>query len=79
MLYNKVKVLILLEQDEKSQDNFIINVGALPPSKECKITISYVTELDFFQGSTIRFVISTMIASRCNPNKGSIASSIGTN
>ncbi|CAF4119300.1 unnamed protein product, partial [Rotaria sordida] len=30
----------LMEQDEKSQDNFIINVGALPPSKECTITIS---------------------------------------
>jgi hypothetical protein len=33
----------LLEQDENSQDNFIINIGALPPSKECTITISYVT------------------------------------
>ena len=32
----------LLEQDEKSQDNFIINVGALPSGKECTIVISYV-------------------------------------
>ncbi|CAF4892478.1 unnamed protein product, partial [Rotaria sp. Silwood2] len=34
----------LLEQDEKSQDNFIINVGALSPGKECHISISYVSE-----------------------------------
>ncbi|CAF3495705.1 unnamed protein product, partial [Rotaria sp. Silwood2] len=25
----------LLEKDEKSQDNFIINIGALLPGKEC--------------------------------------------
>ncbi|CAF1353512.1 unnamed protein product [Rotaria sp. Silwood1] len=29
----------LLEQDENSQDSFIINVGALPSSKECTITL----------------------------------------
>ena len=69
----------LLEQDEKSQDNFIINVGALPPSKECTITISYVTQLDFVQGSTIRFVIPTTIAPRYNPDKGGVASPAGTN
>jgi hypothetical protein len=69
----------LLEQDEKSQDNFIINVGALPPSKECTITISYVTELDFVHGSTIRFVLPTTIAPRYNPDKGEISSPAGTN
>jgi hypothetical protein len=63
----------LLEQDEKSHDNFIINVGALPPSKECTITISYVTELNFVQGSTIRFVVPTTIAPRYNPTEGGIA------
>ncbi|CAF1337573.1 unnamed protein product [Rotaria sordida] len=68
----------LLEQDEKSQDNFIINVGALPPSKECTITIGYVTELDLVQGSTIRFVIPTTIAPRYNPDKGGISSPAGT-
>ncbi|UJR35008.1 hypothetical protein I4U23_027784 [Adineta vaga] len=68
----------LFEQDENSQDNFIINVGALPPSKECTIMISYVTELEFVQGSTIRFVIPTTIAPRYNPNKQSIASPAGT-
>jgi hypothetical protein len=30
----------LLEQDEKSQDNFIINIGALLPGKQCQIVIS---------------------------------------
>ncbi|CAF1234364.1 unnamed protein product [Rotaria sp. Silwood1] len=69
----------LLEQDENSQDNFIINVGALPPSKECTITIAYVTELDFIQGSIIRFVVPTTIAPRYNPSKGTVASPAGTN
>jgi hypothetical protein len=70
----------LLEQDEKSQDNFIINVGALPPGKECHIQISYVTELDLIQnGTKIRFVVPTTIAPRYNPNKGGITSPAGTN
>ncbi|CAF4077914.1 unnamed protein product, partial [Rotaria sp. Silwood1] len=60
----------LLEQDKKAQDNFIINVGALPPNKECHITISYVTELDVVKNATaIRFVVPTTIAPRYNPNK----------
>lgn len=64
----------LLEQDEQSQDNFIINVGALPPSKECVIVISYVTELDLIHGSIIRFVIPATIAPRYSPQKkGSIS------
>ncbi|CAF2887846.1 unnamed protein product [Rotaria sp. Silwood2] len=69
----------LMEQDEKSQDNFIINVGALPPSKECTIIISYVTELDLFQDSIIRFVVPTTIAPRYNPEKDGIRSPAGTN
>ncbi|CAF4432940.1 unnamed protein product [Rotaria sp. Silwood2] len=68
----------LLEQDENAQDNFIINVGALLPSKECTITIAYVTELDLVQGSTIRFVVPTTIAPRYNPDKCSIASPANT-
>jgi hypothetical protein len=60
---------ILFEQDQKSQDNFIIYIGILPPSKECLITISYVTELDLIQGSIIRFVIPTTITPRYNPEK----------
>lgn len=68
----------LLEQDDKSQDNFIVNVGALPSGKECTITISYVTELEFFQGSIIRFVVPTTIAPRYSPDKGGIAASAGT-
>jgi von Willebrand factor A domain-containing protein 5 len=63
----------LLEQDEKSQDNFIISVGALPAGKECHISISYVTELNAVQnGQTIRFVVPTTIAPRYNPEKGDI-------
>ncbi|CAF2955122.1 unnamed protein product [Rotaria sp. Silwood2] len=69
----------LLEQDEKSQDNFIINVGALPPGKECHISISYVSELNLVQnGSFIRFCISTTIAPRYNPDEGGISSPAGT-
>lgn len=69
----------LLEQDENSQDNFIINVGALPPNKECHITISYVSELELIQnGTKIRFVIPTTIAPRYNPNQGGISSPANT-
>ncbi|CAF1315725.1 unnamed protein product [Rotaria magnacalcarata] len=69
----------LLEQDEKSQDNFVINVGALPAGKECHISISYVSELDLVQnGSKIRFVILTTIAPRYNPDKGGISAPSGT-
>jgi hypothetical protein len=69
----------MLEQDEDSQDNFIVNVGALPPNKECHITISYVTELDLIQnGTKIRFVVPTTIAPRYNPNQGGIGSPAGT-
>jgi hypothetical protein len=69
----------LLEQDEKSQDNFVINVGALPAGKECHISISYVSELDLVQnGSKIRFVIPTTIAPRYNPDKGAISAPSGT-
>ncbi|CAF2706468.1 unnamed protein product [Rotaria sp. Silwood2] len=69
----------LLEQDEKSNDNFIVNVGALPPSKECVITIAYVSELEFVQGSTIQFIVPTTIAPRYDPEKGSISSPANTN
>ncbi|CAF5017067.1 unnamed protein product [Rotaria sp. Silwood1] len=69
----------LLEQDEKSQDNFIINVGALPPATECTITIIYVTELNLFQGSIIRFVIPTTIASRYDSKQGGLTAPAGTN
>lgn len=63
----------LLEQDESSPDNFIVNVGALPPNEKCQISISYVTELDRIgNGSIIRFVVPTTIAPRYNPEVGSI-------
>ncbi|CAF1442475.1 unnamed protein product [Rotaria sordida] len=68
----------LLEQDEKSQDTFIINVGSLPPSKECIIIISYVTELDLIQGSIIRFVIPTTIAPRYSSKKKRTISLVNT-
>ncbi|CAF2453889.1 unnamed protein product [Rotaria sp. Silwood2] len=69
----------LFEQDEISQDNFIINIGALPPGKECHIHISYVSELDLVQNrNRIRFVIPTTIAPRYNPDKGGISSPAGT-
>lgn len=69
----------LLEQDEKSQDNFIVNVGALPPGKECHISISYVSELELVNdGRTIRFVIPTAIAPRYNPDVGGLSSPANT-
>ena len=69
----------LLEQDETSQDNFIINVGALLPGKECQIVILYGSELDHIEnGTKIRFIVPTSIASRYNPGKGTISSPAGT-
>ncbi|CAF3624069.1 unnamed protein product, partial [Adineta steineri] len=68
----------LMEQDEKSQDIFIINVGALLPGKECRIEIKYVTELILVNGNKTRFVIPTTIAPRYNPSVDSISSPAGT-
>ncbi|CAF3076197.1 unnamed protein product [Rotaria sp. Silwood2] len=68
----------LMEQDEKSQDIFIINVGALLPGKECQIQIMYVTELDLVSQNKIRFVVPTTIAPRYNPSVGGISSPAGT-
>ncbi|CAF1087603.1 unnamed protein product [Didymodactylos carnosus] len=68
----------LLEQDQNSQDMFIINVGALLPEKECQIQIRYVSELDLFSGNKIRFVVPTTIAPRFNPSVGGISSPAGT-
>ncbi|CAF0840024.1 unnamed protein product [Adineta ricciae] len=70
----------LLEQNEQSQDNFIVNIGALLPGKECHITISYVTELNLIDnGNKIHFVIPTTIAPRYNPSQGGISSPARTN
>jgi hypothetical protein len=69
----------LLEQDEKSQDIFIINIGALEPNQECTVTISYVTELELLLGSTIQFVVPTTIAPRYNPDQGDTSSPANTN
>jgi hypothetical protein len=68
----------LMEQDEKSQDIFIINVGGLLPGKECQIEIKYVTELALIDGNKTRFVIPTTIAPRYNPSVGGISSPAGT-
>jgi len=70
---------VMLEQDEKSQDQFIVNIGALLPSEVCTITICYVTELDLIHGSSIQFIVPTTIAPRYNPEKGSISSPANTN
>ncbi|CAF1137366.1 unnamed protein product [Rotaria sp. Silwood1] len=61
---------VLLRQSERTFDTFRINVGALPPGKECKVKIRYVTELDLIDGSSIRFVVPTTIAPRYDPRFG---------
>lgn len=68
----------LMEQDEKSQDIFIINVGALLPGKQCQIQITYVTELPLISENKIRFVVPTTIAPRYNPTVGGISCPAGT-
>ncbi|CAF3644851.1 unnamed protein product [Rotaria sp. Silwood1] len=69
----------LLRQNEKTLDTFMINVGALPPGKECRITIRYVTELDLINGKSIRFVVPSTIAPRYNPELGHLQSPDRTN
>ncbi|CAF3765012.1 unnamed protein product [Rotaria sp. Silwood1] len=67
----------LLEQDEASNDIFIISIGALKSGSQCQITISYVSELDLLHCSknpTIRFVVPTTIAPRYSPLHKSVAS-----
>ncbi|UJR11148.1 hypothetical protein I4U23_015329 [Adineta vaga] len=71
----------LLEQDEASNDVFVVSVGALKPNSQCRITISYVSELDLLHGNTkplIRFVVPTTIAQRYSPEQKSISSPGGT-
>ncbi len=60
---NREIIAQLKEREDRQfeQDNFIINIGILPPLKECLITISYITKLDFIQESIIRFVIPKTI------------------
>ncbi|CAF4715953.1 unnamed protein product [Rotaria sp. Silwood1] len=69
----------LFEQDEASNDIFVVSVGALQPGSECCITISYVSELDllhFDEKPTIRFVIPTTIAPRYSPAETGITSPV---
>ncbi|CAF4143519.1 unnamed protein product [Rotaria sp. Silwood2] len=67
----------LLEQDEASNDMFIISVGTLKPNSQSQITISYVSKLDSLHTSkkpTIRFVVPTTISPRYSPSYKIIAS-----
>ncbi|CAF4524134.1 unnamed protein product [Rotaria magnacalcarata] len=71
----------LFEQNEDSNDIFIVSVGALKPRSQCRITISYVTELDLLhcnEKPTIRFVIPTTIAPRYSPSNKGMSSPGGT-
>jgi len=55
----------LMEQDEKSNDIFTINVGSLKPQSKCEIEIHYVQELELIKdGQRIQFVLPTVIAPR---------------
>ncbi|CAF1223287.1 unnamed protein product [Didymodactylos carnosus] len=68
----------LLEQNEKSNDVFTISIGALQPNAACEIEISYVQELELFNGDQIQFVIPTTIAPRYSSDSGGISSPAGT-
>ncbi|CAF1202574.1 unnamed protein product [Adineta ricciae] len=71
------KTAVLLEQSHETYDTFQINVGHVPPGKECIVKIRYVTELDLIDGKFIRFVIPTTISPRYNPKLGSLQSPNG--
>ncbi|UJR20655.1 hypothetical protein I4U23_023777 [Adineta vaga] len=70
---------VLLRQSQETLDTFTINIGALPPGKECRVKIQYVTELDLIDGNAIRFVVPTTIAPRYNPSLGHLQSPDKTN
>jgi hypothetical protein len=50
------------------QNSFTIDIGALPPSKECRIIMTYVTKLNFIHESTIQFIVPTIITSLADTN-----------
>ncbi|CAF2600098.1 unnamed protein product [Rotaria sp. Silwood2] len=68
------RTAVLMRQSKETLDTFTVNVGALPPGKECRVMIKYVTELDLIDGSSIRFVVPTTIAPRYNPSLGHLQS-----
>jgi Ca-activated chloride channel homolog len=54
-------------QDDKSLARHLrIPIGRLQAGQQCRITISYVIELDFLSDYVIRFVIPKTIVSNCN-------------
>ncbi|CAF3602122.1 unnamed protein product [Rotaria sordida] len=69
---------VLMRQSQETLDTFTVNVGALPPGKECRVKITYVAELDLIDGNSIRFVVPTTIAPRYNPSLGRLQSPDGT-
>lgn len=65
----------LMEQDEKSNDIFTVNIGSLKPQSTCAIEIYYVQELDLINdGQRIQFALPTVIAPRYASNVGGIQS-----
>ncbi|OQV19139.1 von Willebrand factor A domain-containing protein [Hypsibius exemplaris] len=60
-------VLMLLDQSERSDDTFVLSVGRLPPGKECKVSISYVTTLESVTETKSRLTIPTSLYPRYDP------------
>ncbi|OWA55145.1 putative von Willebrand factor A domain-containing protein 5A [Hypsibius exemplaris] len=57
----------LLDQSERSDDTFVLSVGRLPPGKECKVSISYVTTLESVTETKSRLTIPTSLYPRYDP------------
>ncbi|CAF1583580.1 unnamed protein product, partial [Adineta ricciae] len=68
------KTAVLFQQSSSTLDTFQMSVGNIPAGKECIVRIRYVTELDLFDGKSIRFVIPTTISPRYNPKIGGMES-----
>ncbi len=55
----------LMKESEKEDKVFTINVGNLPPQKEAKIIITYITELQYEEqgknNSAVKFILPTTI------------------
>ena len=58
----------LLDQSDRSDDTFILSVGRLPPTKECRISITYVGTVESVSETMMQLTIPMSLSPRYNPH-----------
>ncbi|GAV08173.1 hypothetical protein RvY_17904 [Ramazzottius varieornatus] len=66
----------LLDQSDRSDDTFILSVGRLPPSKECRVSIKYVATLESVTETVTQLTIPMSLSPRYNPHPNGSARSV---